>query len=194
LAEKARILKFNDLKSLIGSCLSSYPDNCKNYESPLQVILKKLSLSTRNQVNSYYLLQSNQLSSINADLRRFVHVYHWDNFNLLHAILGHLAPIYCLSYDLTGQYIITGADDHLVKIWSQVDGRLLATLRGHSAEVSDIALSLDNSLIASASNDKTIRIWDSHTSVPVTTLVGHSGIVTSIQVILCPYHLQLLSN
>ena len=25
LAEKARILKFNDLKSLIGSCLSSYP-------------------------------------------------------------------------------------------------------------------------------------------------------------------------
>ena len=53
-------------------------------------------------------------------------------------------------------YVLQGADDCLVKIWSHVDGRLLATLRGHQGETSDIALSQDNTLIASASNDKVL--------------------------------------
>ena len=88
-------------------------------------------------------------------------------------MLGHLAPVYCVMFDKTGQRIITvrphphhtptthtttaqGADDDLLKVWSSDRGQLLATLRGHAAEVTDMSLSPDNTMIASGSLDKTV--------------------------------------
>lgn len=31
-------------------------------------------------------------------------------------ILGHLAPVFCVKFDAGGQYILTGADDNLIKV------------------------------------------------------------------------------
>ncbi|XP_065906501.1 bromodomain and WD repeat-containing protein 3-like isoform X2 [Dysidea avara] len=97
------------------------------------------------------------------------------------SILGHLAPVYCCMFDRTGQRVITGADDCLLKVWSANEGRLLATLRGHSGEVSDISINHNNTLIASGSTDKTIRVWCAQTSAPVAVLTGHHGSITSLQ-------------
>lgn len=77
-----------------------------------------------------------------------------------------------------------GADDHLVKIWSTADGRLLATLRGHSAEITDMAVNYENTLIAAGSCDKIIRVWCLRSKAPVAILQGHTGMITSLQVIL----------
>jgi len=97
------------------------------------------------------------------------------------AILGHLAPVFCVLFDHTGQCIITGADDDLVKVWSSRTGQLLATLRGHCAEVTDMSLSCDNTMIASGSLDKTVRVWCAQSTAPVAVLTGHQGHVTSVQ-------------
>ena len=75
-----------------------------------------------------------------------------------------------------------GADDHLIKIWSAVSGRLLSTLRGHSAEITDMAINYENTLLAAGSCDKTIRVWELRTTAPVAVLQAHSGMVTSLQV------------
>ena len=51
-------------------------------------------------------------------------------FQKLRKTLGHLASVYCLTFDRTGRLAFTGADDLLVKCWNVVDGRLLFTFRG----------------------------------------------------------------
>ena len=85
--------------------------------------------------------------------------------------LGHLSAVYCVLFDRTGKYVITGADDLLVKVWSSTDGRLLATFRGASAEIMDIAVSFDNTLLAAGSLDRILRIWCFQTMSPVSLII-----------------------
>lgn len=102
--------------------------------------------------------------------------------NIHKRILGHLSAVYCVKFDRTGKYIITGADDNLIKVWSAYDSRLLATLRGHEKEISDIDINFENTLLASGSCDKSIRIWNLKTTESITVLQGHGNMVTSIEV------------
>ena len=102
--------------------------------------------------------------------------------------MGHLAQIFCVTFDRTGEYILTGADDSLVKIWSVNDGRLLATLRGHSGHITDFSINFENTLLATASEDKQIRIWNLKTTAPVAILSGHTQAITSVR--FCPLILK----
>lgn len=103
---------------------------------------------------------------------------------LLRRTMGHLSSVYCVLFDRTGRYIITGADDLLIKIWSATDGRLLGTLRGASAEITDIAINLDNTMIAAGSLDRILRVWDLQTCSPIAVLSAHTGMITSVN--FCP--------
>ncbi|XP_006815970.1 PH-interacting protein-like [Saccoglossus kowalevskii] len=98
--------------------------------------------------------------------------------------LGHLSAVYCVLFDRTGTRILTGADDHLVKVWCARDGRLLSTLRGHASEIADIAINYENTLLAAGSTDKVIRVWDLRTTAPVAVLLGHTAMITALQ--FCP--------
>lgn len=101
--------------------------------------------------------------------------------NIHKRILGHLSAVYCVCFDRSGKYILTGADDDLIKVWSACDSRLLATLRGHEKEISDIDINFENTLLASGSCDKSIRIWNLKTTESTTVLQGHSAMVTSLE-------------
>ncbi|XP_017084121.2 bromodomain and WD repeat-containing protein 3 isoform X2 [Drosophila eugracilis] len=103
---------------------------------------------------------------------------------LLRRTVGHLSSVYCVLFDRTGRYIITGADDLLIKIWSAADGRLLATLRGASSEITDIAINLDNTMLAAGSLDHILRVWDMQTTSPIAVLSAHTGMITSVN--FCP--------
>ncbi|GAB4817147.1 hypothetical protein N2152v2_004193 [Parachlorella kessleri] len=97
---------------------------------------------------------------------------------------GHRAAVYCVAFDKTGGYVITGSDDRLVKVWSVRTGLLQSTCRGHDGEITDLSVSCDNSLAASSSMDTTIRVWQlqgdgrmgSHNCV----LVGHTAPVSFV--------------
>ncbi|KAF6036259.1 BRWD3 [Bugula neritina] len=108
----------------------------------------------------------------------------FNNYQLHRRFVGHLSSVYCVLYDRTGRYIFTGCDDHLVKIWSAVSGRLLASLRGHSQEIGDFAVNYENTMLASGSCDKTVRIWCLKTTECLAVLQGHSSTVTSLN--FCP--------
>lgn len=101
-------------------------------------------------------------------------------------LMGHLAPVYCVCYDQTGQFIFTGADDHLIKIWSARDGRLLKTLRGHNGEITDMSVNWENRLLASGGLDNIIRIWDLKTSKLLECLHAHQAMITSVK--FAPYN------
>lgn len=108
----------------------------------------------------------------------------YEKQSLLRRTLGHLSAVYCVLFDRSGKYILTGADDLLVKLWSAIDGRLLATFRGASAEITDIAVNVDNSLLAAGSLDRILRVWDLQSTAPVAVLIGHTGMITSVN--FCP--------
>jgi hypothetical protein len=103
-------------------------------------------------------------------------------------------PIYCLKFDKTGKYFITGADDQLVKLFYLGAGPkhgerpagkrfsyganmrgavLVCTLRGHAGVVTDLDVSVDNALLATASADGDVRVWGLRDGCPVAILRGH---------------------
>ncbi|KAL8232778.1 hypothetical protein R6Q57_002556 [Mikania cordata] len=108
---------------------------------------------------------------------------------------GHRDAVYCAIFDRTGRYVITGADDRLVKIWSMETAFCLASCRGHEGDITDLAVNLNNYLVASASNDYNIRVWRLPDGMPISVLRGHIGAVTAIA--FSPRHssvFQLLSS
>jgi WD40 repeat protein len=93
--------------------------------------------------------------------------------------MGHYRACYCFTWDRTGRRCITGADDHLVKVWVARTGRLLRTLRGHVTEVVDICCSPDNRFVATAGSED-VRVWWLHSGVPVLVLPGHTGTISRV--------------
>ena len=107
----------------------------------------------------------------------------------------HLAyPIYCLRFDRTGRYFITGADDYLSRVYclsshvrSSSKSRmssdplhlrgavLVCTLRGHAGVINDISVSSDNAFLATASEDGDCRVWGLRDGSPIAILRGHTG-------------------
>ena len=102
----------------------------------------------------------------------------------------HLAyPVFCLRFDRTGRYFVTGADDYLVRLFClganvrstrTIDSStlfrgavLVCTLRGHAGVINDIDVSSDNSFLATASEDGDCRIWGLKDGCPVAILRGH---------------------
>jgi WD40 repeat protein len=81
-------------------------------------------------------------------------------YRSLYTINGHMMnAAYCSVFDVTGRFLITGADDYLVKIWDVEAGLLVRTCRGHNAYISYIIVSPDNYLLASADIFGSIRVW-----------------------------------
>lgn len=127
---------------------------------------------------------------------------------LLYSRLSHAAtvnthlsyPVYCLRFDKTGQYFVTGADDYLVKVFSMggnmpctrsstrpsafVRGPVLVcTLRGHAGVINDIDVSSDNGLLATASEDGDCRVWGLKDGCPVAILRGHVGGANMVRIL-----------
>ncbi|KAI5067562.1 hypothetical protein GOP47_0018090 [Adiantum capillus-veneris] len=103
-----------------------------------------------------------------------------DKIQIIKKFRGHRNAVYCAIFDRTGQHIITGSDDRLVKIWSTETGFCLRSCRGHEGDITELSVSHGNSLVASASNDCTIRVWRLPDGVPVSVLRGHTAAVTAI--------------
>lgn len=120
-------------------------------------------------------------------------------YRLSHSITvnAHLTfPIYCLKFDKSGRYFVTGADDCLVKLFflgaaqsgvtrtrtkaftygaNERGAILVCTLRGHAGVICDVAVSADNALLATASDDGDVRVWGLKDGCPIAILRGHAG-------------------
>uniref|UniRef100_A0A1X7T224 BRWD/PHIP N-terminal domain-containing protein n=3 Tax=Amphimedon queenslandica TaxID=400682 RepID=A0A1X7T224_AMPQE len=159
--------------SLIGNEISSFIYNNNNNKNNCKII---------NIIfGDCLFVKVTRLSSIPSMASLLIQPINFTKMKKHTVILGHLAPVFCLSFDSTGQRIITGADDDLAKIWCSRTGQLVTTLRGHHAEITDLSVSWDNTLIATGSLDKLVRVWCGHTSAPLAVLSGHSGHITSVQ-------------
>uniref|UniRef100_A0A7E4V464 Bromo domain-containing protein n=1 Tax=Panagrellus redivivus TaxID=6233 RepID=A0A7E4V464_PANRE len=95
-------------------------------------------------------------------------------------IYGHHSSIYCVTFDRSGQFVITGADDNLIKVWDAKKCLLRYTFRGHAAEVCDLSVSHENTLLVSGSLDRTVRVWSLQNGAALEVFTGHTHNIVSV--------------
>lgn len=121
-------------------------------------------------------------------------------------------PVYCLRFDRTGRYFVTGSDDNIVKLFRigtsgfenerrkdlssiqdifsfQRGAVLVCTLRGHASVITDIDISSDNSFVATASEDGDVRVWGMVNGCPVAILRGHDGGANMVSILISRHNL-----
>lgn len=75
--------------------------------------------------------------------------------------------------------VVTGCDDHVVRIWDIETQELVAQLEGHRKWVISVCFSPDGDLVASGSDDGTVRLWNWRTNTEVIKL-DHSAMVEAV--------------
>jgi len=91
---------------------------------------------------------------------------------LVHTLTDHTDAVRSVAVSLDGKYIVSGGDDHTVRVWNLADGALVRTLIGHTRSVHAVTLSPDGRYIVSGSYDKTIKVWRLSDGSHVRTIAG----------------------
>jgi autophagy-related protein 16 len=92
------------------------------------------------------------------------------------SVVAHArSEVHALGHNTSGQMMITGSDDRMVKLWDSRNGRCLASLEGAVKAVMAVDFSRDGTLVLGASGDFAIRIWTLQTNRICHTLTGHSA-------------------
>jgi len=123
--------------------------------------------------------------SIDEDARKINTVSILQKMHFVKKTQGHFGFVYCICVDPEGKFIVTGADDSLIKVWSAHTGDLMTTLRGHSHNVCDLTMKYakdgKTTILASTSDDLTIRLWQLPSGRALCVLKGHKKGVEAIR-------------
>lgn len=76
----------------------------------------------------------------------------------------------CFSPD--GNWLITGAEDHVVKVWDVRNRKVKHRLVGHGTDIYSVDASANSQFIISGSGDKRAKLWSLETGKLLSTLGG----------------------
>lgn len=74
--------------------------------------------------------------------------------------VGHSIEIDSLDISRDGKWLVSGGQDHSIKLWDANKGFLLRDFRGHGQNIMSLALSPDGKHVLSGSFDTTMKVWD----------------------------------
>jgi len=139
--------------------------------------LELVSIGTLNEQNSpsksrIRLFSSNSndsLSSFGEDLQLA-----WK-----HSSRAHMQSITCLA--VQGNKLITGSQDHTLRVFRSDDGVSVYTLHGHCGPISSVFIDRMNpSTAGSASKDGMLCVWDLLTGACMYSIQAHNSAVVSL--------------
>nr|XP_023029446.1 sterol regulatory element-binding protein cleavage-activating protein-like [Leptinotarsa decemlineata] len=97
----------------------------------------------------------------------------------LQTIKAHQQPITCL--DCEGSKILTGSQDHTLKVFRLDDGSPLYTLHGHCGPITCLFIDRINPATSgSGSQDGMLCVWDLLTGACMYSIQAHNGSITSL--------------
>ncbi len=91
---------------------------------------------------------------------------------------GHAGRVVCCAVSAGGDRIVSGGEDHTLRVWDAATGKAVVTLTGHRGPgwVTGCTFAPDDSYILSAGDDATLRMWDPVSGRELATLAGHSAV------------------
>lgn len=100
-----------------------------------------------------------------ASLDRTVKVWQLGSPHANFSLEGHQRGVNCVDYSHGGDkpYLISGADDCLVKIWDYQNKTCVQTLDGHSQNVSSVQFHPSLPVLLTGSEDCTVKVWHANT-------------------------------
>eukprot|EP01018_Ginkgo_biloba_P001618 Gb_04391 [translate_table: standard] len=99
-----------------------------------------------------------------------------------HVIRAHEGGCASLSFGHNNDWLISGGQDQLVKLWDVGSGTLINTLHGCLGSVLDLVVSSDNKFIIGAGSDHKLYLWDIQSGRIRHTLTGHADKVCAVDI------------
>jgi len=104
----------------------------------------------------------------------------WQDFTLwetatrrkVRSFAGHTGNITSLAVSSDGERIVSGSDDHGVKLWNARTGAEILSLIGHRDEVFAVAFSKDDRYVLTGGADMTTRIWSADSGREIVRMVS----------------------
>jgi WD40 repeat protein len=96
--------------------------------------------------------------------------------------IGHSAPVTSVDFSPSGRYVVSGSQDHTIKLWDVATGREIRTFKGHSDAVSSVKFLPDGRHIVSSSWDKSLRLWNITTGSEIRVSKEHQYKVHAVAV------------
>ncbi|MEM7537172.1 MAG: PQQ-binding-like beta-propeller repeat protein [Chloroflexota bacterium] len=94
---------------------------------------------------------------------------------------SHQGDVNSVAFSPDGTMVISGSEDHTVRLWRSSDLNPIYIFVGHTASVLSVGFSPDGQRIVSGSEDSTVRVWDAATGKQLAQLDGHSWDVMSVE-------------
>jgi len=100
-----------------------------------------------------------------ASLDRTVKVWQLGSPSANFSLEGHQRGVNCVDYSHGGDkpYLISGADDCLVKVWDYQNKTCVHTIVGHTQNVSAVQFHPSLPILLTGSEDCTVRVWHANT-------------------------------
>jgi hypothetical protein len=95
--------------------------------------------------------------------------------SLERALPRHDGAVRALAVTPDGSRLVTGGDDHTIRIWNLASGRLERTLQGHTDSVQAVAITPDGRRIVSGGKYDVVRVWDFASGQFEHTIAGQAG-------------------
>jgi transcription initiation factor TFIID subunit 5 len=100
-----------------------------------------------------------------------------EDYNIL---VGHSGPVYSASFSPDNLFLLTGSEDHTVRLWCTQTCLNIACYKSHNYPVWDTIFSPLGCYFATASHDRTARFWCTERITPIRIFAGHLSDVNCV--------------
>lgn len=88
---------------------------------------------------------------------------------------GQDSYVRAVCFSPNGNWLVTGAEDHVVKVWDVRLRKVEHVLAGHGTDIYSVDVSANSEFIISGSGDKKAKLWSLETGKLKRTLGGENG-------------------